>query len=480
MTTYGMTPEGFNPKPAAAIRSDLIKDWKKGPGMANLRDTPNSRAGNTAASFANQLSQCYEATAAAVLSFSVAGANEQSLNNALTGVGQARQTATASTVSLTIWTFETDGPKSVPSGSQVIQSNTAVIWELTQSVDIPAATVAIEDLEPDSIEYQGGEETPNLIRANFPGSTDLSTVSAGQLVVFSGCEYTANDGAFPVVAVNDGSDYIDFTNVTREDNAADESGSDALASVTDGFTTVNAECDTDGEYSAAPQSVRTIGSATNGWEGVTNQTAATAGFDRWTDSEFRAEAAENTAVADGSTVAAILKKGREIDGVDYATGESDDDPFSATYGYAFTFVGGADQDIIDMIGKYKAAGVPTRGSESGTYINEKGNEKTIRFSRATAKPVYVEWTLTTDSDLFPSDGNDQVLAATAGVELGHGEDVYKKPLIGAVDAAEIPGLLDADPKFSFSASPTTSTPLAITDTEQAQFKNDGTYLTVAP
>lgn len=75
--------------------------------------------------------------------------------------------------------------------------------------------------------------------------------------------------------------------------------------------------------------------------------------------------------------------------------------------------GGADQDIYDALLANVAAGIVTDGTSVGASVDSNGTSQTVKFSRPTAQPVYVDITYVYDPATFPADGDTQIKSAIA-------------------------------------------------------------------
>ena len=100
------------------------------------------------------------------------------------------------------------------------------------NADYPISVATLSAaLDVDTILFQAG----NTIRYTFNGTPDLSGISAGDMLVVTNATNMINIGRFIITAVNDGSDYVEVTNIRRSDNTFDEaSDSPAVADITDG------------------------------------------------------------------------------------------------------------------------------------------------------------------------------------------------------------------------------------------------------
>jgi uncharacterized phage protein gp47/JayE len=465
--TYGLTDTGFDRKPASEIRADLVTAIRQINGLQNARIGAGSVLGNLVDVFSNEISAVWEAAEAVYHALNRDAASGQSLDNLMALVGKSRDLATQSTSTLTLWTLDTGGSVSVPAGNQVEQSDTQIAWETTADATIPAAVTVLEDLDVNNINWQSA----NTIRYTFSGSPDLSSVVTGDLLIVTGAGTSSNNGAFAITAVDNGADWIEVTNPNRSSAAADEAGSAATASTTDGLITVAAQAIDAGAYEATAQSIDTIVTPVSNWDGVVNLADATTGRDRETDAAFRARVALELVIAQGSTLEAIKAQVRELDGVTYVAGEENrtatvDGDGNLPHSIRITVVGGTDQDIIDAIGTYKAGGIATNGSESGTYTDPEDGAHTIYFDRVTEVNIWLILNLTTTAD-YPADGDTLAEAAMTDYfeTLEHGEDIYNWRLIGALFEADIPGITAVEILQGTSDPPAATTTISIGATQ---------------
>jgi hypothetical protein len=98
--------------------------------------------------------------------------------------------------------------------------------------------------------------------------------------------------------------------------------------------------------------------------------------------------------------------------------------------------------IAETLWENKAAGIATHGTESRVVTDTQAIDHTIEFSRPTDVPIYIDLTVKTDADLFPSDGSDQIKAALVAemdTQLT-GEDVIA--LVYKSIPLEIAGVID--------------------------------------
>lgn len=137
-----------------------------------------------------------------------------------------------------------------------------------------------------------------------------------------------------------------------------------------------------------------------------------------------------------------------------------------------------DDQIAQAIWDTKPAGAEPYGTSSGTATDSLGTLRTVKFSRAVQRPVYLAYTLSKDASKYPPDGDAQLKAAAVaeGLDLTMGEDVIA--LRFRAVALQIAGVIDVTAfGLDFTSSPVATSNLIIAPTEIATF--DTARITVA-
>ncbi len=246
---------------------------------------------------------------------------------------------------------------------------------------------------------------------------------------------------------------------------------------------VAAESVSTGVIAGLAHTINNIINAISGWAGADNLNDATTGVAVETDAALRARRDAALQGLGNATLEAIRADMLLVANVTSAlVFENDTDVTSGIrtpHSIEAVVTGGADQDIWDALFDTKAAGIATVGAESGSHTDSQGTIHTVKFSRATIRDIWIDITVTIDSD-YPADGDDQVKAALKAfgdANYGIGEDVIPIPqLIGSIDL--IPGIRDvligvlSVPDGDPDPNPTPGTddgPVAIAETELAEF-----------
>lgn len=124
--------------------------------------------------------------------------------------------------------------------------------------DVYVIDTASTVLDVDTIVFQSG----NTIRYAFNGSPDLSSISVNDHLRIRDAGLEVNNGTFIITAVDDGSDFIEATNLNRSDGTDDEA-SDSPAT----GTTVDAGWDETGDGDWVE-----FNGADDTWSGITLDT----------------------------------------------------------------------------------------------------------------------------------------------------------------------------------------------------------------
>lgn len=166
------------------------------------------------------------------------------------------------------------------------------------------------------------------------------------------------------------------------------------------------------------------------------------GRDIETDPELRARFFSSLASAGASTLDSIISALLRTEGVRSANGQEVEE--GGYYkGIRTVVLGGTNGAIAQTIFDYKAFGIKTIGSQTGTAIAGNGDTFTINFDYATEKTININATLVKDLS-FPIDGNDLVKLEIEKYinSLSMGDDViYSKVIISAFN---VTGVIDVD------------------------------------
>lgn len=473
MTNYGMVNGFFIPKPASVCLTETKQDIEDATGMI-VPITGDTDIGIILGILSEREASIWQLLEDLYYCSFRETADEAALDNTLALIGKSRILQSNSTVTLTLYNRSSTSPVPVASDSQARQSSTGVVWETTEDAEIPALEELVNEDVTD-IEWQTG----NILKATFDNSPDLSLVAAGDTLTISGAANTLNNGDFEITEKNVPGFWVKYSNPDRSDNTLDETSATGITGAimdTEISTTAAAQSLLAGAYEATAGTINTVVTGISGWDGVTNELAATIGDDQETDSEARLRAAEDLVIADGTTVDAVLVDIAAVDGVTYYSGTSVNDYTDPAWGYTFVVTGGADQDIWDAIGSNICGAIPTHGSEVGTWTDSSGNSHIVKFNRATEVLPYFIVNLTVNSAIWTpaKDTEYQALvrASMAAVSFTQGGDVLNHVMNAAVSNSGALGILTIEVLQGFTDPPSLTNNLTIAADEIARVSED--------
>jgi uncharacterized phage protein gp47/JayE len=246
-----------------------------------------------------------------------------------------------------------------------------------------------------------------------------------------------------------------------------------------GVYPIEFECTEFGPVQAAATTLTVITAPVSGLNSVTNPSDAIAGTFVETDEDLRKRRDDEVTAAGASTVDAIRVDVLQVEGVkqcyvfENVTLTTDENGLPGKSIEVVVYDGNvpaaSNAEIGQAIWDSKPAGVETVGSTSVTVQDSTGVNRTVKFSRATVKNVWLEYEVTIDSSFFPAAGADLIktAAATYGDRaLNLGLDVFAVAF--KAQALTVPGVLDVPVlRLGFSAAPVGTSNLTITGREIA-------------
>lgn len=221
----------------------------------------------------------------------------------------------------------------------------------------------------------------------------------------------------------------------------------------------------------------TIETPVSGLDEVDNFEAGITGRDEEEDAEFRIRRANSLKIAGGGNLEAIVARMLDdVEGVTMVKGFENREDFPdgdgrPAHSIHIVVVGGANQDIGDMLWKVKGGGIQTHGEQNVNVIDSNGDIQVMHFSRPVNVNMYIEATLTLyDEEIFPVDGVAQVQnqILTYGSTFQIGLDVMPDRFKGYIFL--VPGIAAITVKCKKNiGDPWQTTPLTIGDGEIAVF-----------
>lgn len=427
--------------------------------------------------------------------------NWQSPSNAsgvpLSNIGEAtnsfKKPATKGTGTITV--FGTLGT-SITAGDLIVSvdGNSDSRFVTTEDAEIAAGTNEVQTITfsatPDTGQWAlsfEGESTSVMaynannatIEANLEALSSLSSVSvSGSYASGIVVTYTGADGSQPQELLRYTTNTLEASSVAVSIQIA-ETTAGVLPNVEIAIEAVNA-----GNIPAYAGTLTVIETPLSGVDSCTNAADITQGTDIETDAEFRLSRVSRLANPGKGTVDSIYAHLIALADVDDARVYENDTDTTDGFGRPpsslhAVVLGGADQDIIDIIGADKPAGTRTYGDQNGTYVNEQGQNILLHFDRPTTKPIYINITVTVDADSFPVDGDTaikQALVDYGDANFKIGKDVLFHKLYKPIE--DIVGIISIEMFIGFTDPATTDVNLTIADDEISFFDTSTIDVTV--
>lgn len=221
--------------------------------------------------------------------------------------------------------------------------------------------------------------------------------------------------------------------------------------------------------------ISVIDTPIGGWQGVANLVDVTAGRDQAEDEELRVAREAELAAQGTSPVDSLRGRLLRLEGVEAVTVffNNTDQPDAdglPPHSIEALVQGGEDDEIRALLWASVAAGIRTHGTTSGTITDSQGRLQTIKFSRPTEIPIYVELEVEIDPLVFPADGVDQIKAAIVafGATQESGDDARSFAI--AASSLAVDGVLTVlDVDIGIAPSPTLPNTIPISLRERATF-----------
>lgn len=256
----------------------------------------------------------------------------------------------------------------------------------------------------------------------------------------------------------------------------------------DGYYLMMADAEFPGPVTANDITITKITTAVAGWNYVSNNGDAVPGREAETDTEYRIRQQLEFAAVGSSTAEAIRADVLQVTGVRQAFVFENNTSVINTQGippHSFQVViwDGAspaadDDEVAAAIFKSKPAGIGTFGSVHVVVVDSSGSDRDIYFDRASQKPIFLEYTITTD-DTFPVDGVQQIedLIVAKGLTMNMGDDVIA--LVWQIVPLSVQGVIDVpNLNLDFTGPPAPSANLAIGPRQIATFSASNVVINV--
>ena len=493
--TYGLTDSGFIKKRQPDIQTELETEFRTVFG-AEINLLPTSIFGQVVGIFSEREALIWELLEEIYNSAFPDTANGVSLDNAVALTGVTRLPATYSIVTARVFgTLGTTIPaSSIFSVVGVPASRFASLVDGVIHAGINEIQKFIFSAVPATgtwtLTFDSQTTTPLAFNANNTAIQNaLNALSNLSNVVVTGSYGTGISVEFTSADGEKNQPMITSTN-TLQDGGSNPI-TITISEYQKGYlphVDVLCRAEVTGSIAAPAGTLTVIETPLFGLDTVTNLLDATVGRERETDSELRLRRLESLQRTGTATVNGIVSTLRAIAGVETAfvienNGDYTDGDGRPPHSYEAFIQGGDDTDILNSLWLTKPAGIQTVGNFSGTILDSQGFVQTLYFSRPSEVLVYLDITITKNTDIteiggvYPSNGDtlvrDAVLAYGATFEIG--QDVILTRFFTPINT--IPGVVGILIKAGLSPAPSGTVNLSIGLTALAKFDASRTTVT---
>lgn len=436
---YGLTATGFLAKTLEIQRSEMNADAQAKLG-ASVDVSDRSRLGKLLGIVAERLTTLWELAEVIYEKWDPDAATGDALKKLASITGTIEEPASGSTVTLTLTGIS--GSATPPVGSRAATSSSGVEFKtLAQS---PTTFTAVTAWAGTTAYVVGDRRRTNVASVDRVYQCVVSGTSSSSAP--TGETGAVVDGTVTWAYLGRGTGAVDYASESVDD----------------------------GPLVAVARDITVIKTPVTDWLSVINLAAAELGQLEETDEDLRTRREEEITTLGSTPVDAIRADVLKVEDVTAVTvfqnfTDVTDADGVPPHSVEVMVTGGLDQDIYDALLASVAAGIRTHGTSTGTAVDEEGFSHTIKFSRPTLVPIYVDVVLKKDST-YPSDGDTQVKNKI--VELGNKQKTGKNVVSTGVAnwVYEVVGVHDVDPpEIGLAPSPTLTTTVAISSRQQAEF-----------
>ncbi|EHK65309.1 hypothetical protein [Achromobacter arsenitoxydans] len=430
---YGVTPDGFVRMRLPEIRQEIIEDLRAkllAAGVAETVETrPDSITGLLIDTFAEREAALWEQAEGVYLAMYPGSANGVSLDRAVSFTGVKRLGDEQARAYVVVYG---QSGTTVAQGAQVRHRVSQNLWRLEGDVRILPGAAADVTLQPVvqpnalysvSVDGQAYSYTSGAV-------TNLPAILAGLVAAVSASSLdVSSDGAS--IRMHTGG---------RVASAFAWSANFSLARLGSPGLAVTEEAS---EEVAAVGDLNAIVTAVDGWDGVDNLQAGTAGRLAENDAELSARYPSGLFRLGAGTLPSIAPNIRDrvpgVRAIKVFENDTDGPDAAGRLPHSIHVVvdGGLDEELAEAIFRTKGGGIDTNGGSLVVVIDDEGAQQPIKFDRPERVYVWVSAELTLlppAEQVFPPTGLDDVAdnLATAGDGFSIGDDVIRQRLFGAI------------------------------------------------
>lgn len=328
----------------------------------------------------------------------------------------------------------------VPEGSNVSNTKTGDIFSIDNSVTFTqtnanGVVLDVGTISEGSVISLSYSELDSLNQ--YPPITAVASELDTPLSIARTLTQTINSTSSVIEAFldQDNAVHVKFINFNTIGNFLTDGNIDVIQS----YQPVTATSRTFSAVVQATNDLNVIQSPTLGWFEVYNPFDSIASTELESDTELRNRYKFSKSFIQIGNRESMYAALYSLSGVRYVNVQENiqDIPFEgrSAHGIVVTVLGGDDQEIAQTIDKYRAFAYTDGTIEVGLFdIN--GTPYTVRFNRPEIVPIKVKLSLTTDTNVFPTDGMLRIQNALIGYvsNLNVGEDVVWSKLFTPINS----------------------------------------------
>lgn len=403
---YGVTTEGFVRKTNEQIVSDLEDQWKNQFGQDSdlSEDSPNSILIGLIASMSDSLWQTAEDT---YNSLNRNAASGVSLENAVALVGIDKKAASASIANVS---FRGDNSTLIPSGTQVKQSSTGLVFKTSEDTFI--AQGACNWIQISVTTISNNETYRFYIDSNTYSYVSDGTATADEIV--AGLKAVVEAAAIGLTVTDEGSGLMTIEATDKNDTY--DITADSKMTVGKVQSLIEVTALEVGENQVPPETIDTISTAISGLDSVINYYSGEVGREIETDQELRIRTQQDIAVSGFNFVDAIRAKILdEVPGVSYCKVYENDSLITdadniPAKSFETVVEGGSNANIASKLFQMKVAGIRSHGDLTVEIKDAQSIPHNIRFSRPTSLYIWVKIVIDSynNEEDFPLNGETAI------------------------------------------------------------------------
>lgn len=401
MSDYGLTAQGFNPKPFEAITKELQEELISNLGPLNFDD--NTVISNIVNIFAEREALIWQAVQSLYDSMSPSAATGVSLDNQVGFIGLKRLEGNYSYVTAQI---TAENYTTIPEGSiayienkdnnfllstEIVVSNESCVGIFLSVTDTTMSDYSLT-INTIILAYtKKQQDTPITIAVALKALIDQNSILKEILTV-------------------------DVTDSNLNIKSTSYMTSFAIY-VSNGVTIINTTTngkfisETKGSIPVPPYSLNKIKTLVPGWISINNNVAGVTGRDDETDYDLRERRKISLSLTGRGTLESLQAKIlnlKEVTAVLVEENTTDENQGLLTpHSFLVTVNGGSDEDIAKTIWMYKPIGIASVGEVSFTITDTTNKSQIVKFNRAKKFPIFINFDLVVDK-AFNSNSVDDI------------------------------------------------------------------------